>query len=667
MKLRHTLVSLLILSAGSVAPLGAQPRPAAIFTDNMVLQQRSTSAIWGEAAPGRKITVTPSWDPRHPQETRTDESGRWRVEIATPKAGGPYSLTISDGMPVVLKNILIGEVWLCSGQSNMEMRVADRVLGYEEEIAQAGSYPEIRLLHIDNTSSPTPLREASVRHGGWQVCSPETLGDFSATAYFFGKELHRCLKVPVGLIESCWGGTVAEAWTSPEALLEIPAFVRKVEHLKRIPASREERQRLFEKELVRWNDSLTRIDPGYAQGEPRWAMPEYDASTWQQVSVPGFLPEPQMQDFRGLVWLRRDVEIPESWAGETLTLSLAAIDDNDCTYFNGVEVGHGEGWLTPRRYTIPGALVKGGKATIAVRVMDTGGNGGIYGERRDVALVKSETERLDLGGAWSAKVSLRLSEAPEMPVNTATDVNYPSFLYNAMIHPLIGYGIRGTIWYQGEANVDRAEQYADLLPIMIRDWRRHWGYDFPFYLVQLANFMAVQQEAEESEWAELREAQQKTLRVENTGMAVAIDIGEAADIHPKNKPEVGRRLALQALASTYGKKVVSSGPLYEGYTIEDDRIRIRFSHTEQGLTTSDAEDPTGFYIAGADRQFHKAQALIDGNTVVVFSPEVPCPVAVRYGWANNPVVNLQNGAGLPAGPFRTDCWPRSNGQAPRGE
>ncbi len=658
MKLQTTLVSLLMLAAGHIAPLAAQPRPAAIFTDNMVLQQRSTSAIWGEAAPGRKVTVTPSWDSRHPQETLTDESGYWRVELATPKAGGPYTLTISDGMPVVLKNILIGEVWLCSGQSNMEMRVADRVLGYEEEIAQAGSYPEIRLLHIDNTASPTPLREASVRYGGWQVCSPETIADFSATAYFFGKELQQRLKVPVGLIESCWGGTVAEAWTSPEALSELPAFATKLERLKHLPTSRQERQQLFEEEMTRWNDSLTRIDSGYREGMPLWAKPGYETAEWQQVRVPGYLPETGSRDFRGFIWLRRDIEIPEAWAGSPLTLSLAAIDDNDCTYFNGVEIGHTEGWLTPRRYTIPDSLVKAGKATVAVRVMDTGGNGGIYGESRDVALVKSESERLDLSGEWSAKVSLHLSEAPEMPVNTASEVNYPAFLYNAMIHPLIGHAIRGAIWYQGEANVDRAEEYADLLPIMIRDWRRRWGYDFPFYLVQLANFMAVQQGAEESEWAELREAQLKTLRLQGTGMAVAIDIGEAADIHPKNKPEVGRRLALQALASTYGKKVVCSGPVYEEYTIEDDRIRIRFSHTEQGLTTSDAQYPTGFYIAGADRRFHKAEARIEGNTVVVFSSEVPYPVAVRYGWANNPVVNLRNGVGLPAGPFRTDSWSR---------
>lgn len=640
-----------------IQSLAAQPRPASVFTDNMVLQQRSRTAIWGTAEPGRKVTINASWAKKQIWETTTGADGRWRAEITTPAAGGPYTLTLSDGAPFVLKNILIGEVWICSGQSNMEMRVADRVTGYEAEMAEAEGYPEIRLLHIENTSNPKPLDEATVRYGGWQVCSKEHVADFSATAYFFGKELHRRLKVPVGLIETCWGGTVAEAWTDAETLAGIPAFEEKLRTLERLPESVEERQRFFDTQMAAWTQTMTRSDPGFREGHPLWADPGYDDSEWRQLDVPGFVQEQGLEDFSGFIWMRRNIEIPQTWAGGDLTLSLAAIDDNDCTYFNGTEVGHTEGWMAPRVYKIPGSLVKAGKATIAVRVMDTGGNGGIYGDPERLSLSNASGERIELAGPWRGKVAMRLSEAPEMPVNTAHNPNYPTFLYNAMIHPLVGYGMRGAIWYQGEANVDRAAQYAELLPSMIHGWRRRWNNCFPFYIVQLANFMAGQQGAEESEWAELREAQQQTLHLENTGMAVTIDIGDAFDIHPKNKPEVGRRLALQALNRTYGKKIACSGPVYENHTIEGSTIRIRFSHTDKGLCSADGGPVEGFYIAGADHRFHRAKASVEGDAVVVSSPEVTFPVAVRYAWANNPVANLSNGAGLPAGPFRTDRWP----------
>ena len=302
------------------------------------------------------------------------------------------------------------------------------------------------------------------------------------------------------------------------------------------------------------------------------------------------------------------------------------------------------------------ALVKAGKATVAVRVMDTGGKGGIFGDANSIALAKSDSEKLPLAGQWKYKVSMGLGDAPDMPVNTATEPNYPTFLFNAMIHPLVDYAIRGAIWYQGEANVARAAQYRDLLPLMIHDWRQHWGYAFPFYIVQLPNYMKAQEGPEESEWAELREAQKHALRLENTGLAVCIDVGHGDDLHPKNKPAVGRRLSLVARALTYGEQIPYSGPVYEGYRIEGNTIRIDFSHTDKGLKTSDGGPVRGFYIAGPDHKFHAAKAVIEGNTVVVSSDGVRFPVGVRYAWANNPVCNLSNGAGLPAGPFRTDDW-----------
>lgn len=627
----------------------------AIFTDNMVLQQQSDVKIWGKAKPGKAVKVTTSWDGKS-YTTTAAASGDWEVRVSTPVAGGPYTVTVSDGKPVELKNVLIGEVWLCTGQSNMEMRVADRVLNYEQEMKEADGYGNIRLLHIDNTTSPVPLDEAVVRHGGWQVCSGEAVADFSATGYFFGKGLYKSLGVPIGLIESCWGGTYAESWTSAGALSEMPYFREKVEKVKRMPQSPEERTQMFYDDIDAWRGQMMDAEKAFEDGRAVWAEASFDDSSWGEMAVPGFVQDQGLDGFSGFVWMRKTVDIPAAWAGKELTLTISAVDDNDFTYFNGVELGHTEGCMTFRSYKVPGSLVRAGKAAIAVRVMDTGGKGGIWGGAEGIALCLSDTEKLPLAGQWKYKVSMGLGSAPDMPVNTATEPNYPTFLYNAMINPLVDYAIRGAIWYQGEANVARAAQYRDLLPLMIRDWRQQWGYAFPFYIVQLPNYMKAQEGPEESEWAELREAQQHTLRLENTGLAVCIDVGDADDLHPKNKPEVGRRLSLLARAQTYGEDIPCSGPLYDSYRVEGDAVRIGFLHTDNGLKTSDGGPVEGFYIAGADHKFHAAKAVIDGNTVVVSSDEVRFPVAVRYAWANNPVCNLYNGAGLPAGPFRTDDW-----------
>lgn len=653
MKLNKLIIILLV----GMLPLqlAAKVTLPAIFTDNMVLQQQSNAKIWGKADKGKTVKVTTSWD-KKTYETKADASGNWMTVVSTPAAGGPYTITISDGKPVELKNVLIGEVWICTGQSNMEMRVADRVTGYEQEIKEAENYPNIRLLHIENTTSPTPLDEAKVRHGGWQVCSSKNVEDFSATGYFFGKNLHKSQNIPIGLIETCWGGTYAESWTSAGALNEIPYFRPAVEKVKKLPASSEDRNKMFVADIEEWIGQMNEADKGCKEG---WAATSFDDSAWEQITAPGFVQDQGVDGFSGFLWMRRTVDIPAAWAGKPLTLGLAMVDDNDFTYFDGVPVGHTEGCMTDRTYTIPASLVKAGKATIAVRVMDTGGKGGIWGDAGRMALTGPDKKRIELAGPWKYRISMGLGAAPQMPVNTATEPNYPTFLYNAMINPLVNYAIKGAIWYQGEANVARAAQYRDLLPLMIHDWRKQWGYDFPFYIVQLANFMAVQRGPEESEWAELRDAQKHALHLENTGLAVIIDIGEADDIHPKNKPEVGYRLARIARAKTYGENIPYSGPAYADYRIEGDKIRIYFSHTDKGLKTSNGGAVKGFYIAGADHKFYPADVVIDGNDVVVSSKQVNFPVAVRYAWANNPVCNLYNGVGLPAGPFRTDDWPSS--------
>ncbi len=643
---------------GMIAPGAvAKVKMPALFTDHMVMQQKADNQIWGTSAPGKTITVKASWSKDEVKVT-ADNSGNWRAVLKTPSYGGPYTVTISDGEPVVLKDVLVGEVWLCGGQSNMEMKVGDKVTGMLEELAEADSYGDrIRLLHVENTVSPVPLSDVTIRHGGWQKCSRDNIFDFSAAGYFFGKNLMKNLDCPIGLIESCWGGTLAEAWTSRESLSEMPYFDKQLEKVANTPVDMNARHEQFLREIREWAEEMETADPAFQEETP-WCAFDYDDSEWKTIPVPGYIQTNGEPGFDGVFWERGTFEIPASWAGKELILHLGTVDDNDFTYFNGVEIGHTEGCIASRDYVIPAELVKAGKAVIAVRVHDTGGLGGIMGDFNKMRLSKvgkkGKEESISIVGQWKYRTSMSLAKAPLLPVDTSKEANIATGLYNAMINPIVGYGIAGAIWYQGEANTSRSDQYAELLPLMINDWREKWGYAFPFYIVQLANYMAVQEGPEESDWARLREAQVKATNLENTWLACIIDIGEANDIHPKNKPEVGRRLALQALNKTYGVELAADSPSFGSYTIEGDSIRIRFDHAE-GLK-AEGETVEGFYIAGCDHVFYKGTAVIEGSEVVVSSPEVKFPTAVRYGWANNPVCNLYNAAGLPAIPFRTDCY-----------
>ena len=454
-----------------------------------------------------------------------------------------------------------------------------------------------------------------------------------------------------------WGGTYIETWTSKEALATMPDMQKKLDVLKELPISSEDREKKFHSDVEDWKKEIEKIDKGFVDGRAIWTVTDFEDSAWKTMRVPGLMQEQGLKGFNGIVWFRKTIDIPAKWEGKELTLNVGVIDDNDFTYFNGVQVGHTEGWMSPRSYKIPKELVKSGKAVIAVRVMDTGGTGGINGSPESISLHRSQLDAIPLAGDWKYQISLNIKDIPQMPVNTANEPNIPGFLFNAMLNPLIPYSIKGAIWYQGEANTGQAYQYRELMPLMIKDWRDRWGYDFPFYMVQLASFTAQQTAPVDATWAELREAQTRTLHLANTGMAVTIDIGDAFDIHPKNKQEVGRRLALAARAQTYGEKIPYSGPMYDTYQMEGNKIRIYFKHTDGRLKTANNEVIKGFTIAGVDHKFHWADAVIEGNTIVVSSPEVAFPIAVRYAWADNPICNLYNGANLPASPFRTDDWP----------
>ena len=639
---------------GCTGVLQAKVVLPSVFTDNMVLQQKTDITFYGDATKNKQLTVKTGWNGKE-YYTEADGQGKWSLKIPTPAAGGPYEITFSDGKKLQLKNVMIGEVWFCSGQSNMEMPVAGwgKVMNYEQEIAEA-AYPAIRLFQVKKNTSLAPLKEVESTLGGWQECSSATVPEFSALAYFYARALWKELNVPIGVIDCTWGGTPAEAWTSHETLRQVMGFREEMDKLERLGFDPNRMEQAYSEERAHWQSLFTEKDKGMENGKLCWTAPSLSEEDWQTISLPGYWEGKGLKDFDGIIWFRRSLEIPAEWAGKPLTLRLGMIDDEDITYFNGVEIARGAGYMTPRTYTIPAKLVKAGKAVLAVRVSDFGGEGGIHGKAEDL-YVEADGKRISLAGDWKYRIGLSLKGFPPAPVSPIQSSSYPTVLFNAMVKPWTAFPIKGVIWYQGEANVGRPEQYGDLFPALITDWRRQWRSDFPFYFVQLANFMESKEIQPDSEWAALREAQTKALKLDQVGMAVTIDIGLADDIHPKNKQEVGRRLALVALAGSYGKNVSGSAPVFRNYRIKGDKMELDFGQKQDGFQIK-GTTLKGFTIAGPDRVFYPAEAMVQNGKIIVFSPEVSIPLAARYGWADNPDCNLYGENGLPVAPFRTDCW-----------
>lgn len=622
-----------------------------VFSDNMVFQQKTNAPIWGKADAGKAITIKASWNGKT-YTGKADANGNFKVMMATPAYGGPYTVTISDGETTTLNNVLIGDVWICSGQSNMEQPLAGwgKITNYEQEIQDA-NYPKIRLLQGVHVTSNTPLDDAKVTNGGWTECNPKYIAEFSAVAYFFAREVTKKTGIPIGLIHTSWGGTIAEAWTSAETLKKLPDFVEAVKQIEQADKSTIS----MDQKLAAWNKLVEAKDAG-VQGTPPWISNNLDVSAWKTMSLPVLWEDAGMSNFDGVVWFRKNITIPQSWEGKSVKINLGTIDDNDVTFFDGEKIGNTEGFNVPRSYTIPANKVKAGTFALVVRVFDGAGGGGIYGDKNKISLVAEDGPVISLDGDWQYKVGVDLKDVPAPPA-ASDGPNRTTVLYNAMIHPYIQFPIKGAIWYQGESNAGRANQYRTLFPAMITDWRTKWGIgDFPFYFVQLANFMAPTAQPVNSEWAELRDAQKQTLSLKNTGMAVIIDAGEEKDIHPKNKQDVGKRLAYAALAKTYGQKIAFSGPMYQSQQISGKTITLSFTSADGGLKVKNATELKGFEIAGTDQKFHWAKATIQGNKVIVSSDEVASPVAVRYAWSNNPPSTLYNGADLPASPFKTDNW-----------
>ncbi len=680
--MRHKLLKTgLIVSVALLFTFCAQGRkaaqttlkPADIFTDHMVLQRQMPVPVWGEARPGTEVTVKINGQTK---TARADQSGKWLVRLDPMKAGGPFTMTITgSGKTITLKDVLLGEVWLCSGQSNMTMPVKGwppnaTILNSAQEIEQA-HYPEIRLFTVKRNVAVVPQDSLT---GAWQPCTPQTVADFSATAYFFGRKLYRELHVPIGLIHSSWGGTPAEAWVEANCLSSLPQYRDVKTRLERIIPQ--------EQRLKAWLGRLKKIDLSNIDKQTFWTQQKFndqtfaaetlDDSTWPVMKLPKYWEDSALGQFDGVVWFRKEITLPEAWSGQDLQLSLGPIDDMDRVYFNGREVGqHLQPglWQLKRVYTVPGKLVKKGKNVIAVLVIDTHGGGGLHGRfgQLKITPVNHQTSPLSLSGSWrylpvaeirgstlylfgADKQSYFSRPKLSLPLGSHT----PTVLFNAMIHPLIPFAMRGVIWYQGESNVGRAKQYRALFTALINCWRRLWGQgDFPFYFVQIAPFDYGPHAHSEL----LREAQFKTLALKNTGMVVTTDIGNPQNVHPANKQAVGDRLALWALAKTYGRHgIVFSGPLYKGMKKEGNKIRLFFDYAASGLVARGGR-LTNFIIAGKDRRFYPALAKIEDSTVVVWSPKVSDPQAVRFGWNNTAQPHLFNKAGLPASPFRTDHWP----------
>ena len=640
------LLLLVILSSSAwllVGKAAGEERPFVhqLFNDHMVFPRDIEAPVWGWCEPGKEVTVAMG---NKSAKAVAGADGRWQVKIGPFGAGGPHELKITGPKEQNIKDVLVGDVWICSGQSNMEWSVSSSN-NPQDEIAKA-NHPKIRLFYVPKRISTEPQ---SLVSADWKVCSPESVPGFSAVGYFFGRLPHEQTGIPIGLINSNWGGTVAEAWTSAGALKTMDDFKGAVEDFERMAKNGQDD---FEQIIAEW---WKKNDPG-SVGGLGFADPNVDVNGWKTMNLPGLWEGQGLTDFDGIVWFRRDFELPENWTDKDVKLHLGPIDDRDTTWVNGSKVGEMNDWNNDRVYKVPKKLLKAGRNTIAIRVLDTGGGGGFHGRPEQLKLERDSGDPVALTGEWRWNATKPLGEVAQPPSRLDNNPNGITVLSNGMISCLEPFAIKGAIWYQGESNAGRAAQYRRLLPTMIKDWRQRFGVgDFPFYIVQLANFMDTTTDPVQSGWAELREAQLWTaMNVPNCGIAVITDIGDAKDIHPRNKQDVGKRLALEALAKTYGKQIVHQGPLYKEMKVEGNAVRLVFDHVGGGLEQR-GDKLAGFAIAGADGKFVHGEARIDGANVIVTGGAIDQPTAVRYGWANNPPATLFNKDGLPASPFRTDA------------
>jgi sialate O-acetylesterase len=624
--------------------VNAQVRLPYLVSDGMVLQRDSKVNIWGWAAPAEKVSIAFNGKT---YKTATSADGKWSIALPAMKAGGPYTMDISGSNHITLHNILVGDVWFCSGQSNMVVDIERVKEKYPDEIASA-NYPQIRNFFISTMSDVSKIHN-DLPPGKWMEANPKNIGDFGAVSWFFAKQLYLKYHVPIGIINSSVGGTPIQAWISGDGIKQVPQYAKRLEQFHDTAYFNK-----LTKPVRMAPKPFKQLDKGL-NGDTKWFDVNYIPKDWHHFWLPGYWADQGVRGLNGVVWFRKEIDVPAGMAGQPAKLFMGRIVDADQVYVNGVVVGNTTYQYPPRRYVLPANLLKPGKNIIVVRITNTVGKGGFVPDKP--YYLTANNQNIDLRGDWQYKVGQAYAPG-DIPFGGGFSAqNEPTGLYNTMVAPAINYTIKGFVWYQGEANTNKAAEYNQLLPALIADWRAKWNEGtLPFLYAQLPNFMDVQYLPSESQWAELREAELNTLSVPNTGMAVAIDAGEWNDIHPLNKKPVGERLALAAEKLAYGdNSVVASGPIYQSAKVEGDKIIITFSNIGSGLIARGGGELNQFAIAGADKKFVWAKAVIDGDQVIVSNPDVANPMYVRYAWADNPGgANLYNKEDLPASPFRTD-------------
>lgn len=637
--------AILLLGLLICTSIQAQLRLPRLIGSGMVIQRGTEMDIWGWATPDAPVSVDFKDEV---YLTRADENGRWKVSLRPMQAGGPFPMKVKSGEEAIMvESVLIGDVWVCSGQSNMELTMQRTSPVYPNEIANAAN-PNIRQFEVpDRYDFKAP--QVDLTGGSWVAATPESVLKFTAVGYFFADSLYKKYGVPIGIINASMGGSPAEAWMSEAALKAFPNHYDELQKFKDDALIRSIEANDQSRSNAWYAESLQK-DLGF-KSTPTWHSPELDDSAWPTMEIPGYWADEPMGKVNGVMWFRKDIEVPESMAGQKVKLEMGRIVDADSVFVNGVYAGHTTYQYPPRRYEVPAGVLKAGKNTVVVRIINSGGRGGFVPDKPYELSLGGK--KVSLTGTWKYNLGAEME-----PLAGPTFIRWkPGGLYNSMIAPLHRYPIKGVAWYQGESNADNPQEYASLLPAMISNWRSGWGQgDFPFLIVQLANYMEAKEQPAPSNWAMLRESQLKTLDVPNTALAVIIDLGDWNDIHPLNKKDVGQRLALAAQKLAYGEALVYSGPLFEEMKIKGNKAVLSFRHVGGGLMAKGGA-LGGFAICGQDGRFVWATAQIKGDEIIVSSSSVKKPVAVRYGWADNPnQANLYNQEGLPASPFRTDDW-----------
>ena len=626
-----------------------QPAPAAnaplplvspIFGDNMVLQRGKPDTIWGWSEPGDTVRVEIG---SHRASGVAGPDHRWQVKIQPPAVGGPYTVRISGRETVQLQNVLVGDVWLCGGQSNMGLPLRFARNGADE--VRAANYPEIRFFNVADHAAYHPVQTVG---GSWKAVTPETADRVSAVAYYFARKVQQTIHVPIGLVVDAVGGSPAEAWASAAALRPLGDFNVPLDELKRLTAAGAPEYGNY---IMHWYDEY---DVGLRDN---WFDPNLDDSAWKSVTIPGGFAELGVPDTPAVAWFRREIVLPDPLPPGRALMFLGSIERMDSVYVNGTFVG-GSAWVeNPRVYFLRAGVLKSGRNLVAIRVFKTKPDGGFLAKPEELHLAVGD-QTIPLAGEWKGRLSVDARPPHPLPLAYENWPVMPTVLYNGMLQPIAPLSLTGAIWYQGEQNSPRGFQYRKLLPAMIADWRELFQQgNFPFYIVSLPGFGHHSATPVDDAWAETRESQAiAAASVPNSCLAITIDTGDPDNIHAKDKEPVGNRLALCALAKHYGKHIAYSGPTLKSVDRLPGSIRLHFAHAESGLVIK-GDKLAEFSIAGDDRKWYWADAHIEGDAVVVASPSVPNPKEVRYAWQSYPVATLFNGAGLPAAPFRSDHWP----------